>query len=115
MAAAKPENQRGQAAPPDDSAAYSAETHYFRGNRFYELKAWDKAVSERRKAFQIWHGPAAAARRIGRRFLHLRAALAVTKIARPASEALSSASKARIRRQFAVTLRAKSFSQSSVG
>lgn len=77
MAAAKPENQRGHAAPPNEGAEDSAETHYFRGNRFFELKAWDKAVAEWRKAFQIWHGPVAAARGKGRRFLHLRAALAV--------------------------------------
>ena len=77
MAAAKPEKQRGQAAPPDESEGYSAETHYFRGNRFFELKAWDKAVAEWRKAFQIWHGPAAGSRGRGRRFLHLRAALAM--------------------------------------
>ncbi len=64
--------------PEDDPAELlaRAESHYFQGNRFFELKLWDRAVAEWRRAAQLWH-PAQAAPRPRRHFAHLRAALLV--------------------------------------
>lgn len=80
---ASPEAAEGAAQYPGKAAAESkggdkaAEAHYFRGNRFYELKLWDKAVAEWRRATHIWQASTPSSKRGSRRFYHLRTALAV--------------------------------------
>jgi hypothetical protein len=55
----------------------SAQLHYLRGNRFYETAAWDRALEEWRRASGLWGLARATGRLVARRFVHLRAALAL--------------------------------------
>ena len=77
MSVDSPEKPRRPIPASDGSSRSSAEDHYFRGNRFYELKLWDRAVVEWRRAFQLWHGSADGKATHKRKFWHLRTALAV--------------------------------------
>jgi tetratricopeptide (TPR) repeat protein len=51
--------------------------HYQRGNRFYDSAAWDRALHEFRNASRLWQLARVTGRLVGRRLMHLRAALAL--------------------------------------
>lgn len=72
----------GPSAPADEPGSLaegrnSAESHYFRGNRFYELRLWNKAVAEWRRAGQLWEVSSSSSGKSLRRFYNLGTALAV--------------------------------------
>jgi tetratricopeptide (TPR) repeat protein len=53
----------------------SALEHYRRGNRFFDLKAWDRALEEWRRAAALWPGQRRARKRGPRPLAQLRAAV----------------------------------------
>lgn len=57
--------------------SHEAQAHYRRGNRFFDAQAWDSALEEWRLAAALWRGAQSTGRRVVRRLLNLRAALAL--------------------------------------
>ena len=55
----------------------AAQAHYRRGNRFFEMNAWARALAEWRRASQLWRSDVEPARPAGRRFVQLRAVVAL--------------------------------------
>ncbi len=70
------QSRRSPPAQAGEDPRRKALRHYSRGNRFHELKLWDKAMAEWRRASQLWQPRRAPGAR-GPRFLRLRAVLAI--------------------------------------
>ncbi|MCZ6473049.1 MAG: tetratricopeptide repeat protein [SAR324 cluster bacterium] len=68
-------SRKGAARPGREELKRTALSHYFRGNRFFESKLWDKASEEWRHASQLWRPQDGAAGRRTARYLRLRAVL----------------------------------------
>lgn len=55
----------------------AAQSHYRRGNRFFDARAWDMALEEWRRAAGMWQVARSTVGLVGRRLVNLRAALAL--------------------------------------
>jgi tetratricopeptide (TPR) repeat protein len=78
--AARPTRNGGRTAEPAEAAVRrelnrNAQLHYQRGNRFYDLATWDRALEEWRRAAGLWGLARATGRLVVPRLLHLRAVL----------------------------------------
>ncbi len=70
----------GQSAPKNSApepTGPNPQAYYSRGNRFFEMKAWDRALTEWRRAAQLWRGPEGAPERTRRLYAQARAVIAL--------------------------------------
>ncbi len=63
-------------APTGEQESRAAQAHYQRGNQFFAVSAWERALAEWRRASQLWGRGVEPARPAGRRFVQLWAVLA---------------------------------------